>query len=414
MLPDDRKDKAGRMRMGRPLRGYHGIALAVLLLFAARPAPAADEAFDFDVVLPLTGGGAFLGTTQQAIIRETEKAINREGGVHGRPARFTFHDDQSSPQIAVQLTSEIVAKNPPVVFGSTLSSICNAMSPLMRTGPVHYCFSPSIRPVAGGYVFTDQIASRDQQVVLLRYFHAKGWNRIALISTTDASGQDADRAINDAVKLPEFAAMQIVEDNRFNVTDVSIAAQIARIEAAKPDVVISWATAAAGATVFRGLAQAGLSLPVAASGSNMTYGQMIEYAAFLPKQLFFGVSGWAASGDPEVALPPQVLAEQKLFLASVAAAGIHPDASSDIGWDTERIVVKALNALPPGASAAELHDYLEQMKGYSGIDGIYDFTKVPQRGIDVSNALVVEWNAEKKNWIPVTKLSVAREDVRLS
>jgi branched-chain amino acid transport system substrate-binding protein len=378
-----------------------GIAVAVAagLCGAAR----AEDVITFDVIVPLTGNGAFLGGTQKQNLTETEKVINREGGVHGRPVRFVYHDDQTSPQTAVQLTSEILSNHPPVVFGSTISGVCNAMTPLMQNGPVHYCFSPSVRPVDGGYEFTSQIASRDQQRALLRYFQAEGWKRIALITTTDASGQDADKSINALVKEPDFADMQLVEDTYFNPTDVSIAAQMARMAAAKPDVIVSWATAAAGATVFRALAQAGLELPVAASGSNMTWGQMNEYAAFLPKRLYFGVSAWAAHGNPAIDLPQGSLEEQRKFFEAMQAAGLHPDASADIGWDTVRIVMAALNRLPPGADAAQLHDYLEHLQGYEGIDGTYDFVKVPQRGLGIDNAIVVRWDAGMKDWTPVSK-----------
>jgi branched-chain amino acid transport system substrate-binding protein len=380
-----------------------GASLFVLSQLAPCPALAADE-YNFDVVLPLTGNGAFLGATQKALIEQTEKVINKDGGIHNKPVRFSFHDDQSSPQVAVQLTNEAIAAQPPIVFGSTISGICNAMSPLMQSGPVHWCFSPSIRPAPGGYVFTTQIASRDQQRALMTYFQARGWKRVALITTTDASGQDAEKAINDLVKEPEFKDVTLVEQNHFNASDVSITAQIARIRTADPQVIISWATAAAGATVFRALIQAGIDLPVAASGSNMTYGQMTEYASFLPKQLYFGVSAWAAAGDPNIDLPPPVRAEQKLFFDTIKAAGIHTDASADIGWEPPRIIVAALNKLPAGATAAQLHDYLENLKGYAGIDGIYDFTRIPQRGLDIENALVVRWDGTKKDWIPVSKL----------
>ena len=87
------------------------------------------------------------------------------------------------------------------------------------------------------------------------------------------------------------------------------------------------------------------------------------------------------------------------------AAGLHPDASSDIGWDTPRLVIAALNKLPPGADAAQLHDYLEHLKGYDGMDGVYDFTKVPQRGLDLDNTIVVRWDANEKDWAPVSKLT---------
>ncbi len=380
-------------------------AMLVAGFFAIGAAVAAEDAMPLDVVVPLTGGGAFLGGQQKANIEQTEKMINRDGGLHGKPVHFVFHDDQSSPQVAVQLTTEILANHPPVVFGSTISALCNAMTPLMKDGPVHYCFSPSVRPAEGGFEFTSQVASRDQQRALLRYFRAKGWTRIALIVTTDASGQDADKSFNDIVKEPDYSDIKLVDEEHFNPSDVSIAAQVARISSAQPQAIISWATAAAGATVFRALIQAGLDLPVAASGSNMTYGQMTEYAGFLPKQLFFGVSAWAAHGDPAIDLPAGVLDEQKKFFAAMKDAGLHPDASADIGWDTERLVIEALKKLPPGADAAQLHDYLIHSKGYQGIDGTYDFVKVPQRGLGVNNAIVVRWDTGAKDWLPVSKLT---------
>lgn len=394
------------MSLGLLRSGFAAAGVFAAALGAGDRARAADAPVSFDVVLPLTGGGAFLGGTQKQNLEQTEGMINREGGVHGRPVHFVYHDDQSSPQTAVQLTAELIAGHPSVLFGSTISGICNAMTPMMQHGPVHYCFSPSVRPIDGGYEFTAQIASRDQQRALMRFFRAEGWKRIALITTTDASGQDADKSINALVKEPEFAAdMSLVEDTYFNPTDVSITAQIARIAAAKPDVIVSWATAAAGATVFRALAQAGLDLPAAASGSNMTWGQMTEYAAFLPKRLYFGVSAWAAHGNPAIDLPPAVLDEQKKFFTVMQAAGLHPDASADIGWDTARIVMAALNRLPPGADAAQLHDYLVKLRGYEGIDGTYDFVKVPQRGLGLDNAIVVRWDAAAKDWTPVSKLT---------
>ncbi len=122
-----------------------GAAAALVLGLHAN---AAEDPTSFDVLEPLTGGGAFLGGVQKQNIGVTEKMINEEGGLHGKQIHFVFHDDQTSPQTAVQLTSEILANHPPVVFGSTISGICNAMTPLMQDGPVHYCFSPSVRPKA--------------------------------------------------------------------------------------------------------------------------------------------------------------------------------------------------------------------------------------------------------------------------
>jgi hypothetical protein len=45
------------------------------------------------------------------------------------------------------------------------------------------------------------------------------------------------------------------------------------------------------------------------------------------------------------------------------------------------------------------------VQDFYGIDGHYDFVQVPQRGLDVSDAIVVRWDAATKDWDPVSKLT---------
>jgi len=39
------------------------------------------------------------------------------------------------------------------------------------------------------------------------------------------------------------------------------------------------------------------------------------------------------------------------------------------------------------------------------VDGIYDFERVPQRGLDVSDTIVTRWDAEAKGWRAMSKLT---------
>ena len=118
----------------------------MLLAFCAlvgnnTPARAADT-FDINVILPLTGGGAFLGKAEQQALQRYEKVANANGGIHGKPLNFVFNDDQTSPQIAVQLANRVKAGKPPSYSARRLVALCNAMTPLMKDGPVLYCLSP--------------------------------------------------------------------------------------------------------------------------------------------------------------------------------------------------------------------------------------------------------------------------------
>lgn len=380
------------------------ISLSLLGVFAvalqgeANPA----RAYDINVILPLTGGASFLGKAEQAALQLAEPLINKAGGIHGQPMHFVYYDDQSSPQTAVQLTNRVIASKPAVLLGSSLVSVCNAMAPLMQDGPVMFCFSPGIHPSEGSYVFTSSVSTLDLADALIRYFRLKGWTKLAFMTSADATGQDAERGLNEVAKRPENKDISIVERAHFNTTDVNVAAQIEHIKAAKPQALIAWSTGTPIATVFKGIIQAGLDIPIATTDGNMTYAQMTQYAAFLPKQLYIPAPEWSHH-EGVITLDPAVETAQKRFFDSFTAAGAKPDIAATLAWDPIMIVIDALQQLGPDASAQQVRDHILALKGFAGINGVYDFPKTPQRGLDVQTAVVTLWNPTQKSWEIVSK-----------
>lgn len=377
-------------------------ALTLLGAVGLSPARAADG-YDINVILPLTGGASFLGKSEQQSLQLGEKWVNEHGGIGGKPLHLIFHDDQTSPQTAVQLTNQVLAGHPAVVFGSALVAMCNAMAPLMKDGPMMYCLSPGVHPPAGSYVFTCSVSTYDLAKTIMRYFRMKGWTNIAVLTSTDASGQDASKGINIALDLPENkSAMKVVAWEHFNPSDVSVAAQIEKIKAAKPQAFIAWTTGAPVATVFKGVVQAGLDVPVATTDGNMTYAQMTQYASFLPKQLYIPAAHWATHGAG-VKQDEGVAKAQEAWDAAYKAAGVKPDVASAHPWDPLMMVVEGLKKFGPNATAQQLRDYVGHLKGYHGINGIYDFDREPQRGLTVTDAIVTTWDPAKGTWIPVSE-----------
>jgi branched-chain amino acid transport system substrate-binding protein len=362
------------------------------------PAAVAAESFDIPVIMSLTGGGSFLGTQEHQALTIEEKLVNAMGGIHGRTVHFNFRDDQSSPQLAVQLAIEALAGNPPVILGSTLVAACNAMAPLMKAGPVMWCFSAGIHPPAGSHVFTSGVSTHDQAAALIRFFRFKGWTRLALITSTDATGQDADRGFDELRALPENRDIEFIARVHFNTADVSVAAQIERVKAAHPQAFVAWSTGSPIATVFRAMIQAGLDLPVGTTGGNMTYAQMTQFADILPRALYLPAPEWPLGDSAAIKLPAPVVTKQRAFATAFAAANAKPDEGSVLGWEPANIIVDALRALPPGAGSAQLHDYLAHLRGAAGVNGIYDFTKTPQRGLSLDNVIVTRWNRGAGRW----------------
>src|SRR5579863_1513312 len=118
-------------------------AIAASVLCASIPSAWAADPFEIQVVLPLTGAAAFLGLGEQLTLQFVEKTVDASGGIAGQPIKFVMKDDQSNPQVSVQIANEVMATKPAVILGSSLVASCRAIEPVMQKVAVNYCFSRS-------------------------------------------------------------------------------------------------------------------------------------------------------------------------------------------------------------------------------------------------------------------------------
>lgn len=383
-------------------RGIIALSVSAILAWALQGTAKPADVYDINVILPLTGGASFLGKEEQKALRLAEPMVNKDGGIKGQPVHFEFYDDQSNPQTGVQLANRVIGTKPAVLLGSSLVAVCNAMVPLMQDGPMMYCFSPGIHPPAGSYVFTSSVSTLDLADAMIRYFRLKGWTRLAFLTSADATGQDAERGLDEVVGHPENKDVTVVEHAHFNTTDVSVAAQIEHIKTANPQALIAWSTGTPIATVFKSIIQAGLDIPIGTTNGNMTYAQMTQYASFLPKQLYIPAPEWVQH-EGVITLDPAVEAAQKRFFDAFKAANEKPDIAATLAWDPLMIVVDALQHIGPSAAPGQVRDYIANLKGFAGINGVYDFSKVPQRGLNVQDAIITLWSPTAQTWQLVSK-----------
>lgn len=379
--------------------GSAGFIGAGAILGTFTNAALAAGTYDINVVLPLTGSAAFVGQGEKDSLSAVEDQVNSAGNVGGQKLHFVFHDDQTQPQVAVQLTSQVLGSQPAVVMGSSLVAMCLAMAPLMTNGPVQYCLSPGIHPKAGSYVFSTSSSSTDQIAAVVRYYRMKGWTKIASLMTTDASGQDGDRSLAEVLQYPENKGkMQLVIKEHFNPSDVSVAAQMARIKGSGAQAIIAWTTGAPAATVFRGMAQVGVNLPVAPTSGNQTFAAMKQWQAFLPKQLILA-SALYPPHPGSVKLDPRVDSAQQSMYATLKKHGLKADNMVATSWDAGLIVASGLQKLGAGATAAQLRQYIDGLTDFPGVDGIYNFKKYPQRGLGQDSSTVTTYDAKTQSWV---------------
>jgi branched-chain amino acid transport system substrate-binding protein len=373
--------------------------LAVLLaLLPQLPARAADP-YEINVVLPLTGFAAFLGQGEAKTFAIVEEIVNKQGGISGRPIKFVIADDQSSPQIAVQLTNAIIAKNVPVMFGSTITAMCLAQAPLLKGGPVDWCLSPTVRPAPGSYTFVAVPDTDDFVETSLRYANGRGWTKEAVVTTTDSSGHDFDSSFDRGLAKAHLSAVTVVSRQHFNISDLSAAAQVARIKESGAQAIFGWVTGTSLGTLLHALSDSGLDVPVFTSPANLEFGQLREMQSIMPKELLFPATAPFA---------PQMLAtgpeknEVLECLDALRSHGVQTDQGTLAPWTPAFITVAALRKYGTNATAEQVRSFIASYNG-AGVLGPYDFPAHPQRGVDASTVLIARWDKTRNNVVAVSK-----------
>jgi len=382
------------------------IAIAVIALLLplalGRQSSAAGEPYEINAVLSLTGNGAFIGTAQMRAMQAIEAVVNRGGGIAGRPVKFVVKDDQSNPQVAVQLAQTIIAAHVPVILGPSLAAPCDAIAPLVqRDGPVLYCMTSSVTPASGGYLFATLPSTASMIDLSMQYFRARGVHRVASIQMSDASGQFADQGLNDAMTDPANKGMQIVDREHFAAGDISVAAQLARIKAANPDVLVIWVIGPPAATVLHGLIDAGMTMPIILSSGDLLPAFMRQFGALLPKETYMPAMSFYAGNVLTDGATRSALTEMTTALQAVDAK---PDQILLSAWDPTLLVLDALKKLGPDVAPSRLRDYLVGLRGWVGANGPYDFRSVPQRGLGAKSLLMIRWDAARGDFRPVSQI----------
>lgn len=374
----------------------------VLCLAAASKAPAQDtkKPYEINVVLGLTGTGAFIAHGQSQAFKAVERYVNQTGGIKGRPIRFNYFDSQSNPRVDIQLTSGILANRPPFVIDGGPGAVCNGAATLYAKGPVMYCLSPGYYPPRGSYIFGAGIESRVGMGVVIRYLRMRGFKRLGVITMTDIAGQEADTALKSLLDDPENKDVKVVAWEHFAPGDIGVAAQMAKVKAATPDVFLGWATGTPTGTLIEGFKDAGMTVPFVASQANENVQQMRQYKANMPRELMMYSVMFPSGGILKKG--PLKTAIANYTTAMTAVGSEVGDASSAETWDAAMILIGALRTLGTNATSEQIRDYVSTLHNYYGPTGTFDFRIGNQRGLDATSSIMVRWDAETSTWRPIS------------
>lgn len=368
----------------------------------ALPARAADEPFEIYVFTSLTGPIAFLGTEAAKGLGLVEGIVNKQGGLNGRPIKFVIGDDQSNPQVAVQLMSQAKAKGAAVVLDASALSSCLAAASLIKDdGPVLFCTTSGVHPPPGSFIFVTVPSTVWQYEAAMRFYRLRGFTKIALIGSTDATGQDTERTIDAVAALPENRSITITNHEHMSIGDLSVAAQLERIKSTGAQAIIAGTTGTAFGTILRGMRDAGIDAPIVSSGGNLSYKQMEGFSPVLPRGDVY-VMGFPAYA-PEVVTVAGVRRAVDQMSGAMRANNMKPEIGAVIAWDAAFVMVDALRKKGPNATPAQLREYIAGIRGYPGVFGMLDYRAVPQSGVSKDWIMVLRWDETAGRFLAVSK-----------
>lgn len=359
------------------------LAIAIAAPVTAQPAPA----YTINVILSMTGPAANFGQDAAASLGAFEKLVNRTGGIRGRQLHFQIGDDQSSPSVAQQLFAQLLTSHPAVVLGPSVAASAQAMAALVGDdGPVMYALTPNMLVKPGSFVFAASVKTSGSFTAVVTHYRLRGLTKIGVIDTTDASGQDNLAGLHDILRLPANKNMQIVDAESFGVTDVSMAAQAAKLKGSGAQVIFDFSEGTAFGTSMRALNDVGLAVPVYTPGANFSPALLNQLKAILPSELVCTGLSFVNRDRPAGDRQKRPIDD---FYASLAADGItQPTNTHAHAWDPALITVSVLRALGPSATAAQIHTAIENLRDFPGVEAYYDFSAGDQHGASARSLLV--------------------------
>jgi ABC-type branched-subunit amino acid transport system substrate-binding protein len=379
------------------------LALLTLLalVVAARPLKAADEPYEMYAIISLTGSASFLGRDEVPAIQAFEKWTNGHGGIRGRPIHITILDEASNPTVAVQLANQLIAKKVPFVLGPGLGATCESVIPLVTNGPVIICLTSVGHPAAGSYAFLFNLTNKDYEANAIRFLKAKGVRTLALLQTTDASGLDAQKQVEEALATyPDLRDLKVVDTENYANTDLTVAAQLTRIKASGADAIVNYVTGPALGTSLRGISEIGYTGWVFTSASNATREQMKQYSNFLPEKLIFGTVPYQMN----VGVSSRVLAMKAAFRDAMRQVGINePTIGNMLPWDPLLVYAEGLRKYGFGITAQQMRDYILSLHDWAGMMGPYDFRRGDQRGIDPKGSGAMRYDKSTDNFVVISR-----------
>ncbi len=244
---------------------------AVAIACAASSAFAADP-IKIGVDGPFTGGSSSMGVSMRDGVRLAADEINKAGGVLGRQIELVERDDEAKNERGVQIAQELINKeHVAAVVGYINTGVGLASERFFQDAKI-----PVMNNVATGSVLTHQFDSQPENYVFRNAANdsiqapmivdeaitKRGFKKPAIMADSTNYGQLGRKDLDKAL---EAKGVKPVTEEKFNIGDVDMTAQLLKAKEAGADVVLTYGIGPELAQIANGMTKLGWKVPIVGS-----------------------------------------------------------------------------------------------------------------------------------------------------
>ena len=366
--------------------GKLGLALAAAIVLGAAQA----QGIKIGVITDKVGPAKPYAEPITEGIEFAVKEINAKGGVLGRKLELQIEDDQGKPDVSATMARKLVEDGAVFILSVSLTPATQqAQTVTLATK------TPQLTPSNSGDTLTTQLNNpyfwqtgplgSVQIATLLSYARVKKYKRAALVSDNSDLGQLLARFFRAGL---EKAGLEVVSEELVPRGATSAEAQMQKVRAAKPDVLVSAGVLTAeNVLMLKAYRQLGLKVPLLAS-----YNFSVPVYMAVAQGLLDGVT-FVDAYDPD---KPEI----KRFVAAYArATNTEPYNLHGYGYDGVYLVADAIRRA--GSTDKEkIRAAMQATKGFHGVMGAkgsaYGFPEGKRTGFDPNGMVVRVYEGDRQ------------------
>lgn len=389
-MNDEEEEKMRKKRIGIINLAFIGSMLMLLWSFSSAWAQQ-KPAFKLGVNLDATGYAAWLGEPELRAIQLFAEQVNARGGIDGQPLELVIYDNESNPEKSSSNARKLIQRDKVIAMvAASITATSNAAKAVSQDEKlVMYSLSASYDPnYPDSFTFANFPNSGVQVEAIYDYFVKKGIKRVALLCATDSTGQTW---FDEANKPAKKYGIDIASE-RFNVKDMDVTPQLAKLKASNPQALIVGVSGAPNAVVAKNFNQMSFNIPYVTGMGNISDSFLKLMAGNEPETLLLPGLYYVVWRE----LPDSYAGKKGIIEFNEAFRkkfNKEPDVYAIVAYDTARVIAEALKKAKPQSpnDSIKLRDAIENIRNFPALyGGTYFFSKEDHRGITKDACVMVQ------------------------